>query len=505
MLMPDQMQGGFQDVHQQRRPQAVALPDPMQGPGSFQAPYIMGYQSVSPATGTTTGSAMTTVATNRALPGAASKDILFNGQPAGLGGPSKCMPQTFQEADFPECNRIARQAVQHGVPLQDAGVRTVPHAKLAGRPWSGSQATQINPSSGSTLSPWGPQRPMMHTSGDLGVEALLGAVDRDMDLSAARVNERSQVSAPRPCAIETWDPLSGPVMDVVPPANFANFSPFPALTGPPRTSGLDGVQDISDPFTGCPGAGMDNSQGGGTAGTLSGTAGTEGSWRVFDQGFPSKEELCEDPSSTLQNPSTACLGSGGSSLGPSPATTDPAPPAVNVDGYQASVLASTDRVSTALRRPKKQKNASFFVSSPGAISSDTRDASVQQGKFDMASVLQMQLSQDIPCLACDLSGGTIMVTNMECEELFQMRETNKRLCQAEISSLVHEDDRDQFSTCLAYQMVSERTQMDSQEIRIVTGTGRTRLVRMDGIQLIGLWWQLRFSPLDEPQATLQRF
>jgi len=305
---------------------------------------------------------------------------------------------------------------------------------------------------------------------------LLGAVDREMDLNAARSGDGCYSSVSKvPCAFETWDPLSGPVMDLVPPANFGNIANFSALSGqaegPSRSSGCCGPQDTGNPFTGC-------------------------------AGFPSSEGICKDPSSRIQSSDTATIRSGGSSLGPPPTPKDAEPQAVKVDDYQeAVVLASPDKVSAAPRRPKKHKNASFFVSSPGAISSDTRDASVQQGKFDMASVLQMQLSQDIPCLVCDLSGGTIMVTNMECEELFQMRETNRRLCQADISSLVHEDDRDQFSTCLAYQMVSERTHMDSQEIRIVTGTGRTRRVRMDGVQLIGLWWQLRFSPLDEPQAT----
>merc|ERR1712032_539418 len=108
------------------------------------------------------------------------------------------------------------------------------------------------------------------------------------------------------------------------------------------------------------------------------------------------------------------------------------------------------------RLPRTKKAASFFVSSPGAFSSETRDASIHQGKYDMCGVLQMQLRQGTPCLVCDISSGKVMVTNIECEELFASNDVNGRLVQNDIFSRIHEDDRDKFSTSLAYLMISER-------------------------------------------------
>lgn len=141
---------------------------------------------------------------------------------------------------------------------------------------------------------------------------------------------------------------------------------------------------------------------------------------------------------------------------------------------------------------RNKKGATYFVSSPGAISSDTRDARFQQGKFDMGSMLQMHLRQDRPALVCDISGGQVMVTNYECEDLFQASGEFGRLVQRDIFSLVHEDDRDRFSQTLAYLMVSERQTMDPQEILIQTLQGQVRAVRTEGAQLIGMWWQLDF-------------
>jgi len=524
MAQADRLQSGYQEMHPQRWPQTIALSDQMQGgfqemqrptmpqmphgmgqpdrmQTELQAKYMMGPQ----------GLPMTTV------PGADSKETFFNGQLAGLGGRPQGMPQTFQEADFPEgTTRMARPVrepahptteapyprythpamppaadrgkaapaangmnewqlgMPSGTPLPEAAAWTVPPENTGGRMRIGPLGSSLTPSGtqrplmhtptdppGSAPTPWGPQPPLMHTATDPRVLHPPGAVDRDMDLNAARSGDGCYSSSSKvPCAFETWDPLSGSVMDLPPPCHYGY------VAGPTRSSGRGGPQDIGgNPFTGC-------------------------------QGFPSNDGIRE-----VQSSNTATIRSAGSSLEPPPTQMETAePPAVQVDDYQAVPHAAPDTASAAPRRPKKQKNASFFVSSPGAISSDTRDASVQQGRFDMASVLQMQLSQDTPCLVCDLSGGTVMITNVECEELFQTQGTSRRLCQSDIASLVHEDDRDQFSTCLAYQMVSERTHMDPLEIRIVTGLGRARLVRIDGIQLIGLWWQLRFSPLDEPAA-----
>lgn len=145
---------------------------------------------------------------------------------------------------------------------------------------------------------------------------------------------------------------------------------------------------------------------------------------------------------------------------------------------------------------RSKKGASLFMSSPGALSSETRDASINQGKYDMAGVLQMQLRQDAPCLVCDISSGIVMVTNIECERLFESSGANC-LVRSDIYSFISQDYSDAFSTALAYLMVSEKVRMDSQEVRITTLTGRTKHVRVDGMQLIGMWWQFDFQWLRE--------
>lgn len=154
-------------------------------------------------------------------------------------------------------------------------------------------------------------------------------------------------------------------------------------------------------------------------------------------------------------------------------------------------------VGTGRRLGRTKKNASFFVSSPGAISSESRDASIQQGKFDMSSVLQTQLNQDTPCLVFDISTGQVQATNAECDDLFEVNSGTDRLVHAEFFSLIHESDRDKLSTYLAYLMVSERNRMDWQEVRIVTRTGLARPVKTEGTRLVGKWWHIHFWVVED--------
>lgn len=169
----------------------------------------------------------------------------------------------------------------------------------------------------------------------------------------------------------------------------------------------------------------------------------------------------------------------------------------------ADVLEARRARQAARRMPRAHKSASFFVSSPGAFSSETRDASIHQGKFDMCSVLQTQLRHGSPCLVLDISGGQVMVSNNECEGLFETTEAKSQLVQNNIFNLIHTDDRDKFSTCFAYLMVSERTRLDPIDFRILTAMGRSRKVRVQGVQLIGMWWQLDFDPVDGDQVVTQ--
>jgi len=151
---------------------------------------------------------------------------------------------------------------------------------------------------------------------------------------------------------------------------------------------------------------------------------------------------------------------------------------------------------TSTMQPTKKNTAqNFFVSSPGAISSETRDASLHQGKFDMCSVLQMQLSKRQPCLVCDISGGQIMVANDKCEELFGAKEGQTKLLHVDLFSLVQHPDQERFSTILAYLVVSEKTVMEPITISIVKFDGCHARVQAEGTQLIGLWWRIDLTPI----------
>mmetsp|Transcript_55852 Transcript_55852/g.103375 ORF Transcript_55852/g.103375 Transcript_55852/m.103375 type:complete len:977 (-) Transcript_55852:126-3056(-) len=164
-----------------------------------------------------------------------------------------------------------------------------------------------------------------------------------------------------------------------------------------------------------------------------------------------------------------------------------------------SFVALADREVVSRRQNDKQRKKmvpSYFVSSPAAVSSDTRDASTHQGKFDLPSILQTHLLRDVPCLVCDISSGQVMVANSKCDDLFQSHTASSQLTETDIFSLVHPDDRDDFSTHVAYLSLSERTRMDEHHLRIVTLTGVSRHVCMAGTQLIGMWWQFNFKCTD---------
>jgi len=168
--------------------------------------------------------------------------------------------------------------------------------------------------------------------------------------------------------------------------------------------------------------------------------------------------------------------------------------AVDPSQLDPEALAQLRRDHRAMRMAKRQGNraASTFLSSPGAFSSDTRDALLHQGKFDMSTVLQMHLwGKEPPSLVCDIAAEfQVLHANEECEKLFESPAGD--LAQADMTTLISLQDQDRFSQLLAYLVVSERNRMEPQELTIVTLQGNMRLVRMEGVQLIGMWWQLDF-------------
>lgn len=167
-------------------------------------------------------------------------------------------------------------------------------------------------------------------------------------------------------------------------------------------------------------------------------------------------------------------------------------PPTQIDAETPAEDVPTSAASSVSRRRGK-KNMSLYVSSPGAFSSDSRDAAVQQGKFDMCSVLKMRLVKGQPGLVCDISGGRVVLTNSECDALFEV-DDEASMTERDVFSLIHEDDRHAFSSSFAYAMLSEKSNMNPNNFRIVTMAGRIRLVRIEGSQLVGMWWQLQFLP-----------
>jgi len=154
-------------------------------------------------------------------------------------------------------------------------------------------------------------------------------------------------------------------------------------------------------------------------------------------------------------------------------------------------------VASEHRRKRQQtktpKNPSMFVSSPGAFSSEVRDASKDQGKFDRATLYQAQLQSDQHCLIVDLSSLRVLFANSRCSSLF---ETLNPLTQREVHELIQKDDRTNVSACLMYLNIGEFGILEPQEVRILTAMG-TQWASLSGKQLVGSWWWLTFSPLSE--------
>jgi len=163
------------------------------------------------------------------------------------------------------------------------------------------------------------------------------------------------------------------------------------------------------------------------------------------------------------------------------------PSAVHV----APLNAAEHRKQRRLQR-KTSKNAGFYVSSPGAISTEDRDASKCQGKFDMSTLYQAQLRTDRHCMIVDFSSGRVLQSNELCDALF---ETMCPLPQREVADLIHEDDRLDFLDCIMYLSISKFTVLDPRGLRILTAQG-TRHAALSGEQLVGTWWWLDLAPAE---------
>lgn len=139
--------------------------------------------------------------------------------------------------------------------------------------------------------------------------------------------------------------------------------------------------------------------------------------------------------------------------------------------------------------------AAYFFSSPGAVSSADRDASTEQGKYDMGTLLHAQLSAATPCLIYNIFSGEVMLTNHLCEELFESKISSGRsqLTQCYVQNLVCDSDKARFiSACMDYVIVSGQQHAMLQDVRISTMCGSELHVNVRAARLVEMWWRLDF-------------
>jgi len=406
--------------------------------------------------------------------------------PASSPGTATCLTSSNNPAPFPAEER-SWPGEQRNIPNQDAGflvrrerlsqdrgmLQPVPNAPstpawdsegpLSARQLSGEQAALVEPR-------W---------------NALPGATsNRRTSSLAGSVAAVRKFSCPDPSEIVTSTTGNTMISPEPPPQPASQIEP-PVV---PPTLSDDGIQVSDEPPAFLPKLppGLPPSSWCGFSKSHTSCSSTSNSSlrRVQiaheDEGIP-----LEEPEAALSASSTAI-----------PAELAPPIPQVLVEEMRMPSPSSVARHRHGRRIQRTKKAASYFVSAPGAFSSDTRDASIHQGRFDMHSVLQTQLRQEVPCLVCDVSGGQLMVTNSECEDLFESTNDNQ-LVQNDIFTLIYHEDRHIFEHFFTYILISEQAKMDRKEIRINTLQNNMRRVSIVGTQLIGMWWQLEFAPLED--------
>lgn len=152
------------------------------------------------------------------------------------------------------------------------------------------------------------------------------------------------------------------------------------------------------------------------------------------------------------------------------------------------------RKQRRLRKPPK--NANMFISSPAAVTTEDRDASKHQGRFDMGTLYLAQLRTDKNCMIVDFASGRVLFSNALCDQLF---ETMVPLPQRDIVELIHEDDRLNFSVCILYLSIGKFTVMEPRALRILAAVGTIPAV-VSGEQLVGSWWWVDFEPCSNQQV-----
>eukprot|EP00929_Paragymnodinium_shiwhaense_P029376 TRINITY_DN16842_c0_g3_i1.p1 TRINITY_DN16842_c0_g3~~TRINITY_DN16842_c0_g3_i1.p1 ORF type:complete len:1199 (+),score=294.11 TRINITY_DN16842_c0_g3_i1:79-3675(+) len=165
---------------------------------------------------------------------------------------------------------------------------------------------------------------------------------------------------------------------------------------------------------------------------------------------------------------------------------------MNPHGSPAGELSAAAQRRLQRRQQRKEAKAgiadsSFYLSTPAALSSEDREASTQQGKFDMSLLLQHQLPQDRCSVVCDINQGHIISFTQLCNSLFD--EISPLMM---VSDLFADNDRQQAMSTLLYLSVANQIALDATQLHVNTRHGPI-MVTVTGRQLLGSQWALEFS------------
>jgi len=169
----------------------------------------------------------------------------------------------------------------------------------------------------------------------------------------------------------------------------------------------------------------------------------------------------------------------------------PSPPMDNMCSLGQGTLSVEEH--RRMRRLKKQnlkpRDPNAYITSPAALTSEDRDASKEQGKFDLATIYKAKVRGDRYCMIVDLTAARVLFTSPFCESLF---EHLMPLQDRDIADLIHVDDRTNFASCLMYLVLGKFTGMEPQVVKILTACGM-QVASISGEQLAGCWWRIEFN------------
>lgn len=151
--------------------------------------------------------------------------------------------------------------------------------------------------------------------------------------------------------------------------------------------------------------------------------------------------------------------------------------------------AETSAVSTrAARLARPRKSASAFVTSPATLRNADEDSTIHPSKFDVGSLYQGHLEtlqNDRNCMLVHFANGRILFSNACCDRLFS---TLTPLRHREVTEIIAEEDRVNFSSRIMYLSIGKFTVMERSTFNIITAKGVVP-ANIFGEHLMGsVWW-----------------